>query len=121
MSGALQRYRVMAWVTGVVLLSATIWAIVGYTMLGYSEGGDKPPLYTMLWVAHGWLYFVYLIAGVDLTFRLRWSLWATVGVLLAGTIPGASFFAERWVTKKARASHKLGADLRDRHSKKARV
>lgn len=103
MAGALLRYRVMAWVTGVFLVMLTGWLIVGYAFLDYGGVADKPSLYRMMWTGHGWLYFLYLIAGVDLTFRMRWSLWATLGVLIAGTIPFASFFADHWVTKKVRA------------------
>jgi integral membrane protein len=103
MTGALLRYRVMAWVTGVFLLILTIWAIAGYTVLGYGDGGQKPALYSLMWTGHGWLYFIYLITAVDLTFRMRWSPVATILILLAGTIPLASFFAEHWVTKKVRS------------------
>lgn len=103
MTGALTRYRVMAWVTGVFLLVMTAWLIVGYGFLGYSEPGVKPSLYSVLWTGHGWLYFIYLITAVDLTFRMRWSILATICILLAGTIPFASFFADSWVTKKVHA------------------
>lgn len=100
MKGALTRYRVMAWVTGVFLLIMTVWLVVGYSVLGYGEAGAKPALYSVAWTGHGWFYFFYLIAAVDLTFRMRWSIVATIGILLAGTIPFASFFADHWVTKK---------------------
>lgn len=112
MTGALLRYRVMAWVTGFFLLTLTIWLIVGYTALGYGEGTAKPGVYLLMWTAHGWLYFIYLITAVDLTFRMRWSLLATLGILIAGTVPCASFLAERWVTKKVRSQLAV-ADLRD--------
>jgi integral membrane protein len=103
MAGALLRYRIMAWVTGVFLLSLTIWLILGYTVLGYADGSVKPAAYALMWTGHGWLYFIYLITAVDLTFRMRWSIIATIGVLIAGTIPLASFFAEHWVTKRVRS------------------
>jgi len=93
----------MAWVTGVFLLTLTIWLILGYTVLGYGDGTIKPAAYSLMWTGHGWLYFLYLIAAVDLTFRMRWSIIATIGILIAGTIPLASFFAEHWVTKRVRA------------------
>jgi len=103
MAGALLRFRIMAWVTGVFLLTLTIWLILGYTVLGYGDGTIKPAAYSLMWTGHGWLYFLYLIAAVDLTFRMRWSIIATIGILIAGTIPLASFFAEHWVTKRVRA------------------
>jgi HAMP domain-containing protein len=39
---------------------------------------------------------------VDLWFRTRLDVTRTVFVALAGTIPFASFFAERWVTRQVR-------------------
>lgn len=67
---ALLAFRIMAWVTGVVLASATVWALLGYLLWGYADDGGKPGLYSLLWVAHGWLYFAYLIAAVNLAFLL---------------------------------------------------
>lgn len=107
MTGALLRFRIMAWVTGVFLLTLTIWLILGYTVLGYGDGAVKPAAYSLMWTGHGWLYFLYLITAVDLTFRMRWSIGATIGILVAGTIPLASFFAERWVTKRVLAQLSL--------------
>ncbi len=112
MAGALTRYRVMAWVTGVFLLGLTLWLIVGYTVLDYSDPANKPAVYALAWTAHGWLYFIYLLCAVDLTFRLRWSLWATAGILIAGTIPAASFIAEHFVVKRVRSQFD-GVDLRE--------
>lgn len=97
----------MAWITGFFLLTLTIWAIVGYVMLDYGDAGSKPSAYVLMWTGHGWLYFIYLITAVDLTFRMRWSLLATGAILIAGTIPLASFFAEHWVTKRVKAQQVL--------------
>lgn len=95
-SGALSRYRIMAWVTGVMLL------VLVFVAMPLKYFGGSPELVVIVGTAHGWLYMIYLVTGVDLTFRMRWSLWATLGVLVAGTIPFASFVAENWVTKQVR-------------------
>lgn len=110
MNGAFVRYRVMAWVTGVVLATASIWAVVGYLALGYSDAEAKPSLYGLLWIGHGWLYALYLVTGVDLAFRVRYSVPRTLGILLAGTIPFASFFAEAAVHKDLRRRNLLPGD-----------
>jgi len=99
MKGAFVRYRVMAYVTGVVLATAFVWLVVGRLFLDYNDPDARPALYGYLWIAHGWLYFVYLITGVDLAFRMRYSLLRTLGVLIAGTIPFMSFVAEHYVRK----------------------
>jgi integral membrane protein len=99
LTGAFTRYRIMAWVTGVVLASLTIWLVVGYGFLDYANTTSKPELYRLLWMAHGWLYVIYLVVGVDLAFRVRYSVGRTLLILIAGTIPFASFFAEAAVHK----------------------
>jgi len=103
MKGAFLRYRVMAYVTGIVLATAFVWLIIGRLFLDYGNPDARPALYGYLWLAHGWLYFVYLITGVDLAFRVRYGLLKTVGILLAGTIPFMSFVSEYFVHKDLRA------------------
>jgi integral membrane protein len=103
--GALLRFRIMAWVTGVVLGALTIWLVVGYGFLDYANTEVKPDLYRWLWTAHGWLYLFYLIAGVDLCFRIKLSVIKTLAVLLAGTVPFMSFVADFQLHKYVRSHH----------------
>jgi len=108
MKGALLRYRVMAYVTGVVLATAFVWLIVGRLFLDYGDPDARPAFYGYLWIAHGWLYFLYLITGVDLAFRVRYSVWRTLAILIAGTIPFMSFVAEYYVHKDVVARGLVG-------------
>ncbi len=103
MKGAFLRYRVMAYVTGVVLATAFVWLVLGRLFWDYGDPGMRPGLYGVLWIAHGWLYFLYLIAGVDLAFRVRYSVVRTIGILIAGTVPFMSFVAEYYVHKDIKA------------------
>ena len=103
MKGSFLRYRVMAYVTGIVLATAFVWLIIGRLFLDYGNPDARPALYGYLWLAHGWLYFVYLSTGVDLAFRVRYGVLKTVGILLAGTIPFMSFVSEYVVHKDLRA------------------
>lgn len=97
-SRSLLVYRVMALVTGVVLLLGTVLLVVQYA------GADSiKSRVGLLWVAHGYLYLVYLIATLNLGLKLRWSFGRIALVALAGTIPTASFFAEHYVTRTVRA------------------
>lgn len=95
-SGALTRFRVMAFVTGVVLLAGTIELIVKYAF------DVDPPLYGLLWIGHGWLFMIYVIITALLGFKLRWPLARYGLVMLAGTIPTMSFLAEHIVTRQTR-------------------
>ncbi len=94
---ALTRYRVLAYATGVFLVLLTINIVLKYVL-------DTAHLGDWLAIVHGWLYLVYVIVTVDLWFRSRQDdqarlpFWPTVAVVLAGTVPLASFAAERWVS-----------------------
>jgi integral membrane protein len=96
-SGALLRYRVMAFVTGVVLLAGTTALILKAVGVPHMEPGTG-----YLWLAHGYLYLVYVIVTAVLGVRLRWPLARYALVMLAGTIPTMSFVAEHFVTQAVR-------------------
>ena len=98
-AGTLRGYRFMAFLTGVVLLSGCVALI-----LKYGTSLDMEPLTGYVWVAHGWLYLIYVIITAMLGFRLRWPLARYALVMLAGTIPTMSFVAEHFVTQAVRNS-----------------
>jgi integral membrane protein len=80
-------YRVMAYITGVVLIVLCVFAIAqAFT--------DDSAIVNVIGTIHGLLYIVYLIVSYPLTRRLRLPLWPTVAVLLAGTIPVMTFIVE---------------------------
>ena len=103
MSGSLLRFRVMAWVTGVLLAFMTV---VGLPFKYAFHG--QALWYSVGWVAHGWLFILYVVTAVDICFRMRYSLLRTIAIVLAGTIPFASFFAEHYVATSVRA--RMSAD-----------
>jgi integral membrane protein len=98
---ALARYRVMAYVVGVLLLVLVLVAMP----LKYFA--DMPGPVAVVGTGHGFLYAVYLLTAFDLALRARWSAKGTVLVLLAGTVPFLSFVAERIVTRRTRAGERV--------------
>jgi len=92
-SGALQRYRVVANVVGVVLVVFIVIAVP----LRYL--GGEPRLSESISPVHGFCYVVYLGVTVDPARRVGWSLRRTVLVMLAGTVPFLSFVVERRMTR----------------------
>ena len=80
-------YRVMAYVTGVVLIVLCLFAI-GQAFT--NDGG----IVNVIGTIHGLLYIIYLGVSYPLTRRLRLSAWPTAGVLLAGTVPVMTFIVE---------------------------
>lgn len=85
-AGALLRYRVLAWTTGIWLLVLTAEVIAKY--------GFDVDQFGWVGIVHGWVYFVYLLVTVDLAVKVRWPGPSTVVTLLAGTIPFLSFWME---------------------------
>jgi len=94
---ALQRYRVMANVVGVLLIALVIVAVP----LRYLGGIPEPA--RILGITHGWLYFLFFLTAIDLALRAKWSVKGTVLTILAGTVPFVSFAAERRTTRRTRA------------------
>jgi len=111
LNGSLTRYRVLAYATGVFLLLLTLHVIVQTAQwhsedIPYSsaEGLGRWLPGGEVWIpaGHGWLYLIYVAASVDLWLRTRLPIGRMALVVLAGTVPGMSFVAERWVTGKLR-------------------
>lgn len=100
--GALLRYRVMAYVVGVLLV---VLVLVGMP-LKYIWHDDR--VVTWTGIPHGWLYMILLITAFDLGRRVKWSWKRLILIALAGTVPFLSFVAERSATKDVRP--KLAAE-----------
>ncbi|MEU0090435.1 DUF3817 domain-containing protein [Kribbella sp. NPDC006257] len=90
--GALTRYRVIAYIVGVMLL------VLLFIAMPLKYLGDNPAAMNVVGPLHGFLYMVYLLATFDLFRRVRWSFPRLLLVALAGTIPFLSFYAERKTT-----------------------
>lgn len=84
-------YKYMAFVVGIALASATVALIIRHT--SNPEIADAS-WYAHLWMAHGYLYMVYLVATFNLAVKRRWGLVKMFLIMLAGTIPLMSFVAE---------------------------
>ena len=100
-AAALTRYRVMAYVVGVMLVVLVFVAVP----LNYLA--DVPEVSAVVSPIHGFLYIVYLLAAFDLALKARFTAKGTVLVLLAGVVPFVSFWAERRVTARVRAGQPL--------------
>lgn len=87
-NGAVLRYRTLAYITGVALV---VLVFVGIPL----QLADHHQVVAVIGVIHGYLFPVYVLFTLDLSRRARWSLKRTVLIALAGTVPFASFFAER--------------------------
>lgn len=107
----LTRYRIMAYVTGVLLVLLCLGMIAKYAL---KMDGAADVTYVIA-IAHGWLYVVYLVFAFDLGSKAKWPVGKQLWVLIAGTIPTAAFFVERKV------SAELDAKITDGDAKLAKA
>ena len=97
---ALTAYRVMAWTTGIWLIALCVEVVLHYVL--HNE---------IRWVGvvHGWVYFAYLLATLNLAVKVRWPLGKTVGTLLAGTVPLLGIILEHFRTRQVKQQFNLDA------------
>lgn len=106
---ALLRYRVMAYVVGVLLV---VLVLIGMPLKYFADNGA---VVTWTGVPHGWLYMVLIITAYDLGRRVHWPWGRLLLIALAGTVPFLSFVAEHYATRDVRARiavTEAAADLR---------
>jgi integral membrane protein len=91
-TAALLRYRIAAYVVGLLLLG-----LVGAMYMKYAEDDDG-----YMWIAmiHGWFYLVYLGLAFDLYRRAQWPGKVMAGMIAGGLVPGLVFYVERRVSKR---------------------
>jgi len=91
-----RRYRIMAYITGVVLI---IMCFVGIPLQVFAHNQF---VVNYVGTTHGILYIIYLVTAYLMTRQVGLKLASpqTVIVLLAGTIPVLTFVVERWVTHR---------------------
>jgi integral membrane protein len=89
-------YRVMAYVTGTMLI---ILCFVGIPLQVFA---GNLTVVKIVGTAHGFLYIIYLIVAFTMTrlVRIRTASLTTIIVLAAGTIPVLTFVVERWISRR---------------------
>lgn len=90
---ALTRYRVMAYITGIMLLILTLEMVLKYIV--QVNGFNEPVIGDWVAFVHGWIYVVYLWTVYDLWSRARWN-WGRLWVMVfGGVVPVLSFVVEK--------------------------
>lgn len=93
MRGAVLRYRVMAYITGVLII------VVIFVGLPLQLAAHNTFIVNYIGTVHGWLYIIYVIFAYILARKLKMRTGPTILLLLAGTIPVMTFIVERWMTR----------------------
>ncbi len=97
MSGAVNRFRIMAIVSGIMSLLLWFVFMPGKYLI------DNPDFHSrIIWIpiVHGYLYPLYILSALAFSVKARWPLMQMLGLILAGTLPVASLIAERRVVKR---------------------
>lgn len=97
MGSVLGRFRLMAIISGV--MSLLLWFV--YMPAKYLL--NNPDLHNAtIWIpmVHGYLYPIYVLFAIQFSVSKRWKTANILGLILAGTLPIASIWAERYVVKK---------------------
>jgi integral membrane protein len=93
MHGAVLRYRVMAYITGVLII------VVIFAGIPLQVAAHHTFIAKYLGTVHGWLYIVYVLCAYILARKLKMRAGPTILLLLAGTIPVLTFIVERWMMR----------------------
>ena len=93
---ALGRFRTMAIICGINLLLLVVYMIAKYAF----DAFDKENPFIFIPIAHGYFYIVYILTVLQLAVQKRMSFGLITALIAAGTIPVASFVAERKIVKK---------------------
>jgi integral membrane protein len=93
MHAAALRYRVMAYITGVLII------VVCFAGIPLQLAAHNTFIANDIGTIHGFLYIVYIIFAYILAQKLKMKLWPTILLLLAGTIPIMTFVVERWMNR----------------------
>lgn len=95
---ALGRFRVMAIVAG-------IWSLLLWFV--YMPAKYLFDIHSLIFIPiiHGYIYIAYVLASLQYGFSRRWPLFRILRVILAGTLPIASFIAERRVVAEDSQLH----------------
>lgn len=116
--GALNFYRIAAYVTGILLLLLVFEMVLKYTPIQREielggPGGllalvpddtvTAVNLSTGILIAHGWLYVVYLFADFRLWSIMRWPFSRFIAIALGGVVPFLSFIVEHYMSRRVRA------------------
>ena len=94
MHAAALRYRVMAYITGVLII------VVCFVGIPLQLAAHNTFIVNDIGTLHGFLYIVYIVFAYILAQKLKMKTGPTLLLLLAGTVPIMTFFVERWMMRR---------------------
>jgi integral membrane protein len=105
-NGLVLAYRVLAYVVGVLLAFCSLVALpLKYLATDGSSLQKFGEQASILWVAHGWVFMIYVVVSFFLARKAGWTIAFTVLALVAGLVPLLIFWVEHRVVQKLRVEH----------------
>jgi integral membrane protein len=100
--GALLRYRVMAIITGVLLIVVFLGLLRYLGVIERTDGVEE--FFGILAQVHGFVYIVYIVTVLQLWMQARWGYGRLATMALGGIVPLLSFFVERRITREVQST-----------------
>ena len=99
-------YRVLAILVGVLLAFCSLVALplkyLAPDGSGLQTFGESA---SIMWVAHGWVFMIYVVVAFLLSRAAKWTTAFTILALAAGLIPLLIFWVEHRVAQRFKAEH----------------
>jgi integral membrane protein len=96
MKSPMNRFRAMAIICGINLLLLVVYMLAKHVF----HLLDGKTAFVVIPIAHGYFYIVYILTVLQLAVQKRMPLLTIVALVAAGTLPLASFIAERKIVQK---------------------
>lgn len=91
--------KVAFWEATFFVVLCVAWVV---TLTGYRFHGPWAAALMVVGFTHGCVFTLYLLLVLLVRARMRWSLFTTLSILVAGLIPGGGYVVEAWALSGAR-------------------
>jgi integral membrane protein len=91
--------KVAFWEATFFVVLCIAWVV---TLAGYKFSGPWAAALMVVGFTHGCVFTAYLLLVLLVRSRMRWSLFTTFSILVAGLIPGGGYVVEAWALSGAR-------------------
>ena len=106
MKGLVLAYRVLAILVGILLAFCSLVALpLKYLATEGSSLQKFGEQASVMWVAHGWVFMIYVVVAFFLSRKAGWSVGFTILALVAGLVPLLIFWVEHRVVQKLKAEN----------------
>ena len=111
----LTAYRVLAYITGVLLI------LLVFVAIPLQIWGNTTKPVEIFGICHGYVFIIYLLVVLSMVAKYRLPIWRSVIVIAAGLIPIATFVVEPWTTRWVREHEAARQEKRKQRAARTRA